>query len=111
LNDGNYCIYEFGKTELYAPIIDSKSICQFTGMVDKNGTNIFDGDMVKSDKMFYSTHFAVVQWLGKRCGFFYVADAVGTDIINRNPFKSAYKMNSLKVEIIGNINDNLNETK
>ena len=79
---------------------------QFTGKYDKNKKPIYEGDIVKSDKNFYSTNLAEVRWLNDRCSFYFVAKTVGTDIINREPYESAYKINSLKVEVIGNIYQN-----
>ncbi len=81
-------------------------VMQFTGKYDKNKKPIYEGDIVKSDKKFYSTNLAEVRWLNDRCSFYFVAKTVGTDIINREPYESAYKINSLKVEVIGNIYQN-----
>jgi uncharacterized phage protein (TIGR01671 family) len=89
----------------YEYAVHPETVCQFTGLLDKNGNKIFEGDKVESEKTFYSTNEAVVKWLEKRCGFYFIADTVGTDVINRNPFQSAYKLNSFKVEINGNIHD------
>lgn len=85
--------------------VDPETICRYTGYTDKNKKKIFEGDEVVSEKRFYTNDKAVVQWLDKRCGFFYVVDTIGTDIISRDPYQSAYKINSLKVEVVGNIND------
>lgn len=81
-------------------------VMQFTGKYDKNKKPIYEGDIVKSDKKFSSTNLAEVRWLNDRCSFYFVAKTVGTDIINRKPYESAYKINSLKVEVIGNIYQN-----
>ena len=81
-------------------------VMQFTGKYDKNKKPIYEGDIVKSDKKFYSTNLAEVRWLNDRCSFYFVAKTVGTDIINREPYESAYKINSLKVQVIGNIYQN-----
>lgn len=82
-------------------------VMQFTGKYDKNKNPIYEGDIVKSDKKFHSTNLAEVRWLNDRCSFYFVAKTVGTDIINREPYESAYKINSLKVEVIGNIYQNV----
>lgn len=81
-------------------------VMQFTGKYDKNKKPIYEGDIVKSDRPFYNSKIAEVRWLNERCSFYFVAKTVGTDIINREPYESAYKMNSLKVEVIGNIYQN-----
>ena len=85
--------------------VNPETVCQFTGLIDKNGNKIFQNDEVVSDKKFSSANKAVVMWLEKRCGFYFIANTVGTDIVNRKPFQSAFKMNSIKVEITGNIHD------
>ena len=90
---------------LYHGVIP-ETISQFTGKRDFYKFRIFEGDIVQAKKKFYSTDIAVVKWLIDRCAFFYVANTVGADIVNREPFQSAYKINSLSVEIIGNIYDN-----
>ena len=92
---------------LYYGVIP-ETVCEFTGKRDYYKFMIFEGDIVRAKKEFYSTDIAVVKWLIDRCAFFYVANTAGTDIINRDPFQSAYKINSLSVEIIGNIYDNPN---
>lgn len=78
-------------------------IIQYTGLKDKNGKEIYEGDIVRGK--FYSD-IGVVKWMNERCGFFVISNGVGTDIVNRKPFQSAYKMNSCKLEVIGNIYEN-----
>jgi len=88
-------------------IVNPTTVSQFTGYEDKKGRKIFENDIVKANKHFYSKQTAVVKWLNDRCSFYFIAETVGTDIINREPFQSAYKINSHKVEVIGNVFDNV----
>jgi uncharacterized phage protein (TIGR01671 family) len=78
--------------------------CQFTGKLDINKKEIYESDIVKGN--FYGQKIGIIKWLDDRCGFYIVSKTIGTDIINRNPFESAYKLNSCKIEVIGNLHEN-----
>ena len=79
--------------------IDLETVGQFTGLIDKNGAKVFDGDIVKvlqgKDKG--------VAYVGFENGSFMLYPRTG-NIYERTMW--AYWYNDWDVEIIGNIHDN-----
>ena len=79
------------------PVI-TETVGQFTGITDKNGTEIFEGDIVKAN--FPYAKIGIVEFDKKRCSF-YVKPIDGFAAYDKG-----YKMNANKLEIIGNIHEN-----
>ena len=75
-----------------------ETVGQFTGLTDKNGVKIFEGDIVKANFPYAKT--GLVEWDKKR-GSFYVNPIDGFAAYDKG-----YKMNANKLEIIGNIHEN-----
>ena len=71
--------------------VDEKTICQYTGLVDKNGNKIWENDIVRLDEDFY-----IVTW--EEGDAMFVLEDVGLI----EPFKNA---DSKWCEVVGNTID------
>ena len=100
----------------HVEIVDPDTVCQFTGLLDKNGKEIYDGDVLRSDKYPYScieieerdNYFGVIEWNENEAAFYIVtiknpkSSVKGiSDGISDYLSKSALQ----DFEVIGNIND------
>ena len=78
-------------------IRDSSTVCQYTGLTDKNGKKIFDGDVVRRETDYYGKHKV------------YDEPVVWEDDIEKGflgePYTSGYCIHGGNWEVIGSIHD------
>ena len=77
--------------------VDPSTVCQYTGLTDKNGKKIFDGDVVRRETDYYGKHKV------------YDEPVVWEDDIEKvflgEPYTSGYCIHGGNWEVIGSIHD------
>lgn len=116
-NDNTYIIEDYQKESMLnrniSYKVDPDTLCQFTGFLDKNGKEIYEGDVLRSDEYPYNYHgkdnyFAEVYWSEYSCGVDLRIQKFPQTDVNGDyaGIRESLTLNFARTfEVIGNIHD------
>ena len=98
----------------YQRKVDVKSIGQYTGLKDKNGKEIYEGDILRGDEYPFNckgvdNYFAEIVWADNVCGFYRITHKKPNSTvrgISHGNWEQLDEEDIKSFEVIGNIYDN-----
>ena len=86
---------------------DDYVVQQYTGLTDKNGNLIFDGDIVQyNQNSSYDNMDFIAKWSDDKLGFIFQSNS-GEQLVNQTPHLNRFK----HLEVVGNIFEHENLLK
>lgn len=92
--DGFIRLYDKANGKMQMHEVDRETVGQFTGLTDKNGTKVFEGDIVKN-----GDYLMLVVWYDFHASFMLAFSADGN-------YYEAISNSHIYLEVVGNIHDN-----
>lgn len=118
--DNTYIIKDRQKESMLhrneAVLIDTATVCQFTGFTDKNGKEVYEGDVLRSDNYpfscvednAYDNYYGIVGWSEGSAGFYvktFVNPRAHVGGISHGDVYGMSHYNFQDFEVVGNIHD------
>lgn len=116
--DNEHCVCEcpqvISKVDIVHYEVEENTIGQYTGLKDKNGKEIYEGDILRSNEYPFNcdgvdNYYAEIVWVDNVCGFYRVTHKKPNSTvsgISHGNCSPLVEEDIESFEIIGNIHDN-----